>query len=160
LAACSRYARRSLAWPAASEAEQCQYLLALGARYGLDGWALFPTGDETAALIARNHALLGQRFRLTTPPWESLRWAYDKRLTYRLAGELGLAHPWTCYPPDRAAVAAIDRPSEVILKPAIKQVANRFTSAKAWRADDRPMLLARYDEACQLVAPDTIMIQE
>jgi predicted ATP-grasp superfamily ATP-dependent carboligase len=160
LAATSRYARRSLPWPATSEAEQCGYLLDLAAREGLDGWAIFPTGDETAALVARHHAVLAQWFRLTTPPWETLRYAYDKRLTYRLAGDLGLSYPSTWYPRDRAEVAGLDCAFPVILKPAVRQGLNRFTAAKAWRVDDREMLLARYGEACGLVGADTIMVQE
>jgi len=37
--------------------EQIAYLLHLAATHQLDGWTLFPTGDETAALIARITAL-------------------------------------------------------------------------------------------------------
>ena len=37
---------------------------------------------------------------------------------------------------------------------------NRFTKDKAWPAGDRASLLARYDEACALVGPDMVMIQE
>src|SRR5205085_952530 len=73
----SRYVIRSLPWPAEGEARQLAYLLDLGARYRLDGWALYPNGDEGAALLARNHAVLTERFRVTVPPWEVLRWAYD-----------------------------------------------------------------------------------
>src|SRR5437660_10118455 len=73
LAAHSRYARRALSW----EAGDIDGLLALAARHALDGWALFPTTDEAAALVGRHHALLGERFTLTSPPWDVVRWAYD-----------------------------------------------------------------------------------
>src|SRR5439155_12687017 len=59
IAGTSRYARRRLAWPAGDESSQVDYLLDL-ADHGLDGWMLFPTGDTTAALIARHHATLAQ----------------------------------------------------------------------------------------------------
>src|SRR5947209_16720158 len=49
-------------------------------------------------------------FRLTTPPWEVMRWANDKRLTYRLAGDLDIPHPWTYYPKGRDDVAALKGP--------------------------------------------------
>src|SRR5262249_14868178 len=76
LAALSRFAERSFAWPAESSAtEQIAYLLQLAATHALHGWTLFPTGDETAALLARNHERLSQHFRMTTPPWQVLRWA-------------------------------------------------------------------------------------
>jgi predicted ATP-grasp superfamily ATP-dependent carboligase len=37
---------------------------------------------------------------------------------------------------------------------------NRLTISKAWQVDDRETLLARYDEACSLLSPDLLMIQE
>lgn len=160
IAATSCYARRRLKWPALPETQQLDYLLDLGARHGLDRWALFPTGDETAALLARNHAALVEQFRLTVPPWEVLRWAYDKRLTYRLATELGVAHPWTRCPRGQEEVATLDCAFPVILKPAIKEHINRFTYVKAWQVEDREALLARYGEACGLVDPEVVMVQE
>jgi D-aspartate ligase len=160
MAATSRYCRHSMAWPDASDEEQLAYLLDLADRYGLDGWAIFPTGDEAAAMVARNHAQLSQRFLLTTPSWEVMRWAYDKRLTYRMATELGVDCPRTYYPRDRDDVAAFDCPFPLILKPAIRVRRNPFTNAKAWRVESREELLARYDEACQMVDPEVIMLQE
>jgi predicted ATP-grasp superfamily ATP-dependent carboligase len=89
-----------------------------------------------------------------------MRWAYDKRLTHRLAQSAQVDYPWTSYPRDDAEVAAIDCSFPVILKPAVKAELNRFTHDKAWRADDRRTLLARYEEASALVDPDLIMVQE
>jgi len=88
IAGVSRYARRRFIWPAAEEERQIEYLVRLGEQHNLRGWALFPSGDETAATIARHHAALRNQFRLTVPPWDVLQWAYDKRLTYRLSSSL------------------------------------------------------------------------
>jgi predicted ATP-grasp superfamily ATP-dependent carboligase len=159
IAGTSRYARRKLPWPAGDERRQIDYLLSL-ADHGLDGWTLFPTGDTTAALIARHHATLAQRFRLTTPPWEVLQWAYDKRLTHRLAAKVGVDHPWTRYPRSREEVAEMDCEFPVILKPATKEGHSQFMYEKAWRVETREELLARYDQARSQVPPDLIMVQE
>jgi D-aspartate ligase len=78
--AVSRYVRRRLPWPA-DEAARLDCLLSLATRHHLDGWVIYPTDDETSALVARHAQVLSKHFRLTTPPWEILRWAYDKRLT-------------------------------------------------------------------------------
>lgn len=160
LASFSRYTRRSLPWPRSGETQQITHLLSLGKRFRLDGWALFPTGDETVALIARHHAQLMKQFTLTTPPWEVVRWGHDKRLTYRLAEELGIDYPRTYYPNSQDEVAVLNCDFPVILKPAIREGSNPFTHAKAWRAEDREALLARYDEARMLVSPEVIMVQE
>jgi D-aspartate ligase len=160
LATLSRYARRCVAWRAADDAERVGFLLDLASSNGLEGWVLIPTGDEAAALVARHHAELAQRYRLTTPPWDILRWAYDKRLTYQLARDLEVSHPWTLSPVDRRHLAEAKCPFPVILKPAFRSTFNRFTAAKAWRADDRQALLARYDEACEFIDPAVLMVQE
>src|SRR5207249_3082722 len=82
-------------WVSGDDAERVGFLLDLAQKNGLEGWVLIPTGDEGAALVARHHSELAKRFRLTTPPWHILRWAYDKRLTYQLADKLQVSHPRT-----------------------------------------------------------------
>ena len=98
LAAMSRYSKRSLPWPQTAEEEQVAYLAGLSRDHGLQDWALFPTGDETAALVARHHAELSEHYRLTTPSWTSTQLAHDKRLMYALATEVGVDRPWTYSP--------------------------------------------------------------
>jgi D-aspartate ligase len=160
LASSSRYATRSLPWPLGSEAEQIAYLVSLAANKGLGGWVLFPTSDEMAALLARNSEKLSALFTLTTPSWDVVRWAYDKKLTYALAAEAGVACPRTWYPADREELAGLDLPFPVILKPSVKESDNAFTRDKAWRVDDRASLLSRYEDARLCVPPEQIMVQE
>ena len=159
LASVSRYARTRRQWPRRGRDSRVEFLRGL-ADNGYAGWALFPTTDAAAALIARHHAELAERFTLTSPPWEVLRWAYDKRLTHQLAEAVDVAWPSTAYPHDRADVTTLQARFPVILKPAVKDSINRLTTAKAWRADSREELLALYEDACKLVPRDTIMVQE
>ncbi len=160
LASTSRYSRRSFPWPSGDEAEQLEYLYALAARHQLAGWALFPTNDETTALFARHHDELASRFRMTVPPWEVLARAYDKRLTYQVAAGAGIDIPQTFYARSLEQLTRVPCAFPVVLKPAFKRDVNRFTRDKAWRADDRETLLARYGEASALVGADVVMIQE
>lgn len=159
VAATSRFTRFSLPWPEA-EREQVEYLIDLATTRRLRGWTIFPTGDETAAFLARNHELLSECFLIASPPWNVLRWAYDKRLTYRLAAEVGVQFPSTSYPRSLEDLREIDCRFPAILKPAVKPTENRFTNAKAWLAENRESLISRYEEASALVPPDTVMIQE
>lgn len=157
----SRYVRHSLPWPAeVDEARQRDYLLDLAATRRLDGWALFPVLDETAAMIARHHDALAERFRLTTPPWAVVRWAHDKRLTNRLADQVGVTHPATHAPRGREELAALDCAFPALVKPANSERFTHLTHAKAWQVADRQALLARYDEACALIGADQVLVQE
>jgi D-aspartate ligase len=161
VAAASRYAGPRLDWPTGGEeGSRVAYLLDLAERERLDGWVLIPTHDEDAALVARHHDVLARRFRLTTPPWDTLRAAYDKRRTHELAARLGLPQPWTFYPRTPADLAEADGRFPVVVKPAYKQRANRLTVDKAWRADDAVMLGRRYAEACELIDPSIVMVQQ
>jgi len=160
LAATSRYAARGLHWPHGDEHSQAEFLMKLGAEHNLDGWVLLPTDDAAVALTSRYHDVLSKQYHVTVPPWEELRWVFDKRLLYSVARELGIAHPWTACPHTRRELASLPCPFPVVLKPAMRLELNRLTASKAWRVDDRQALLARYDEACTLVSPDMLMVQE
>ncbi len=149
-----------MTWPGGDEARQLEYLLALADEHGLHGWTLFVSNDEAAAFCARQHAHLRRCFRLTVPCWDVLRWAYDKRLTYRIAADAGLNQPRTFFPRTREDLASLPSTFPVVIKPAFKKHVNRFTHDKAWRADDRSTLARRYDEACTYVDADLVMVQE
>jgi len=159
LASTSRYARRSLAWPSDGE-DRVAFLCDLAESEGIGGWALVPTADETAALVARHHDELGRYFTHTVAPWEVVSQAYDKRLTYELADRVGVPCPRTAYPRTRDDAAAADVGFPAVLKPTVKESFNRLTAAKAWRVDGKVELLERYAEACALVDPATLMVQE
>jgi len=160
LATLSRYNRRTLRWPSEDPEEKVNFLIRLADRNGLRDWVLYPTGDEGAALVARHHQILSEHFQLTTPPWDELRWLYDKRLAYRLADRVGVGRPWTMYPASRDEVAEGAFPYPIILKPAFHSGFNPLTVSKAWRVDTREELLARYEEARTFVDPSILMIQE
>jgi D-aspartate ligase len=160
LGAISRYAEKSLAWPDGGDEARVAFLLDLAKHRDLAGWALFPTADETAALLARHHEVLGQWYTHTSPAWNSVQWAYDKRLTYELADRVGVRVPRTARPLTAEEVAEVTIPFPAVLKPAIKHHVNPLTVAKAWRVDSREELLERHREASELMDPVTLMVQE
>jgi D-aspartate ligase len=160
LASFSRYTRRTLPWPDGDDESKAAYLLELAERHQLNQWVLFPTSDESAALLSKFQAALSNRFRVSTPTWDILRWAYDKRLTYQLAAEQQVDCPSTFYPTTETDLRTATFEFPVILKPATHAVMSRFTADKAWPAANREELLARYRQACELIPPDQILIQE
>ena len=160
LASCSRYTLRTLPWPDGESEAQVAYLLELAARYDLDQWVLFPTSDESAALLSKFHSALSRRFLVSTPTWEALRWAYDKRLTYQLAAAQQVDYPSTIYPATEVDLEGVPCAFPAILKPATHATINRFTADKAWPVANREELLARYREARELIPPELILVQE
>jgi D-aspartate ligase len=160
LAACSRYTLRTLPWPSGEGEAQVAYLLDLAARHQLDHWVMFPTSDESAALVSKFHTALSRRFRVSTPTWDVLRWAYDKRLTYRLAAEQEVDYPSTIQAATEADLESVRCAFPAVLKPATHATISRFTGDKAWPVANREELLARHRQARELISPDLILIQE
>lgn len=158
LAGISRFSRRTLALPA-DQTDWTPFLRDLSAREGLAGWTVFPTADATAAFVARHHVELADHFRLTTPGWDTFRWAYDKRLTHVLAEAAAVPRPEMSTPRDRTDLDGYTGPFPAILKPATKPRLN-LPPAKAWPVRDRSELLRRYDEVAPLVEPGALMIQD
>jgi len=111
-------------------------------------------------LLSRFHSKLSRRFRVSTPTWNILRWAYDKRLTYRLAADQKVDYPATSYPLTDAALEGVNCEFPAILKPAIHASMNRLTADKAWRVSNHQELLVRYREARELMPAELILVQE
>jgi predicted ATP-grasp superfamily ATP-dependent carboligase len=131
-----------------------------GGRFGLDGWVLFPTRDETVAAFSQHRAELLQRFRVPSPRWDVVRPAWDKRETYKLASELGIPVPRTWYPVDAAALHQIDGKLPLAIKPAIKEHFIYATKSKAWKAESKADLERLFAAAAAIVGPGEVMIQE
>jgi D-aspartate ligase len=137
-----------------------ELILELGERLHLDGWVLYPTREETVAAFSRHRDRLRERFLVPTPAWESVRWAWDKRNTYQLAGQLGIPIPRTWYPKDEGDLGEIEAEPPLTIKPAIKENFLYATKAKAWKARTRSELSELYRQAASLVGPGEVMIQE
>jgi D-aspartate ligase len=135
-------------------------ILDVCSRLHLEGWVLYPTRDETVAAISRHRDRLGARFRVPTPGWESIKWAWDKRNTYRLAQQLRIPIPRTWYPKDLADLREVEAEPPYAIKPAIKESFLYATKAKGWKARTRSELEELFQRAASVVGPGGVMVQE
>jgi predicted ATP-grasp superfamily ATP-dependent carboligase len=156
----SRYATRSVRVENARDEEATIAALTDAAeRFGMHGWIVFPTRDETVAALARNRERLMETLRVATPGWDSVRYACDKRETYRLALELDIPIPRTWFPTGLHDLAEVDA-FPAVVKPALKDHFVRTTGAKAWRADSRAELEDAYRRAERVVGVGAPIVQE
>ncbi|MGZ3410641.1 MAG: carboxylate--amine ligase [Xanthobacteraceae bacterium] len=160
LAKYSRYTQSSGDWPGPNAENAVDWLLAFAERWQLKGWVLFPGADAELRLLSQNYDVLSKMFHVAAPTWPVAQWAHDKRLTDEHAHAVGVPTPLSLYPVDAKSVADWNCKFPVILKPTVHDVQNAFTRAKAWRADDRSEMIARYNEAAALVGSGSIVIQE
>jgi D-aspartate ligase len=161
IARASRFSKRAIRAPnLRDEPSTLDTLDAVRRAHGLEGWVLFPTREETVAALARNRSLLAQSFRVPTPGWDTIRHAWDKRETYRLAQQLGIPTPRTWSLREEGELRSIDVRGPVVIKPAIKEHFFYATHAKAWRADTESDLRRHLRQASSIVGLEEILIQE
>lgn len=142
------------------EQRTIENVLDVGHRYGLEAWVLFPTRDETVAAFSRHRTELANFFRVTTPEWETVRWAWHKRNTYERAEQLGIPVPHTFTPRSEAELPALQGRLPLAIKPAVKEKFFYATGAKAWRADTLEQLRQLYGKALLQIPPEEILVQE
>lgn len=136
-------------------------LLRIGDRLNLSGYVLYPTREELVAAFSRHREELSRTFRVPTPEWDSVQWAWDKRNTYKLAAELGIPTPAICYPENPGDLQGLDNlQPPFAIKPAIKERFVYATKAKAWRADTFGELKALLHKAFALLGPGEVLVQE
>ncbi|HEY1303125.1 MAG TPA: ATP-grasp domain-containing protein [Vicinamibacterales bacterium] len=157
----SRYVTHAVRVPdLRDEGKTVDALLEVARRKGLAGWVLYPIRDEIVAALSRHRETLQAVFRLPTPGWQSIKHVWDKRNTYRLASEIGIATPRTWYPQHVDDLENIDAEQPLVVKPAIKEHFIYATKAKAWRANNRDELRERFLEAAAIVPSGEVMVQE
>ncbi len=157
----SRYVVKRFHWRGQMDDDAfVPFLLSIGKNYHLEQWVLFPTQDEVVRLVSCNAPLLSQVYRLVTQDWSVIQWANDKRLTYRMAHEVGVPCPGTYYPANEDELAALDIMFPVIIKPAISIKFQYATHLKALPAGSREELLAHYRTVVKTIPADEVMVQE
>jgi predicted ATP-grasp superfamily ATP-dependent carboligase len=131
-----------------------------GRRFGLDGWVLYPTRDEHVAAFSQWRDELSTVFRVSTPRWDTVKWAWDKKNSYELGERLGLPVPgtWTVRSVDELSTLYDRLP--LAIKPAIKEHFFYATRAKAWRADTPEQLREHFERAAHQISHREILIQE
>jgi predicted ATP-grasp superfamily ATP-dependent carboligase len=157
----SKYTTCSLTAPTLRKPDELVgFLLQTVRERHLKGWVLFPTRDEHVAAVARHRAQLSDWFRVPTPGWDSVRWAWNKWNTYRLAEELAIPIPRTWCPSGADDLDRIDAEFPLGVKPAVKEDFFYATKAKAWKAHDRDELRALFTKATRYAAGNEILVQE
>ncbi|HVB71938.1 MAG TPA: hypothetical protein VNE38_00135, partial [Ktedonobacteraceae bacterium] len=115
----SRYVTKRFKWNGEMDDDAfLHFLLSVGKVYQLDQWMLFPLQDEVVEFVARNTSQLSQVFQLVTQDWDTVQWVCDKRLTYRMAQNIGIPYPQTWYPTNERDLQGLEITYPAILKPA------------------------------------------
>jgi D-aspartate ligase len=157
----SRYVTRRFSWNGSLEdGELADYLVDIGRKQHLQHWMLVAAQDDAVGLVSSHRDALAMIYRPTTPPWDVVRWAFDKRLTDRMAREVDVAYPGTWYPGRESDLDQLGVRFPAIIKPAISIHMQHAARLKALPADNLDELHRQYRVAAAMVSPEEIMVQE
>lgn len=157
----SRYVKMRLKWTGSMESDEfLTFLLQAAKEQHFERWVLFPLSDEVVEFVARHHQELARVYQLVTQPWDVVRWANDKRLTYQMAEEAGVPCPKTGYPASDSDLETMEIAFPAIIKPAISIHFQHAVRLKALPANNLEELLAHYRLAASILPPEEIMVQE
>jgi D-aspartate ligase len=136
------------------------FVLDAAHRHNLEGWVLFPTRDEHVAAFARSRRELSEVYRVPTPDWNVVKWAWNKWNTYCLAEKLSIPIPKTWCPQTLEDLKKIDAEFPLGIKPAVKEDFFYATKAKAWRANNRDELRQLFSRATEHTKSNEVLVQE
>ncbi|MGO8948449.1 MAG: ATP-grasp domain-containing protein [Ktedonobacterales bacterium] len=157
----SRYVTRRFSWDGSMEGPKfAAFLLELGHECNLAGWMLVAAQDDAVGTVSQYRSALATIYHPTTPSWDVVRWAFDKRLTDQMAREVAVPYPGTWYPAEENDLDTLDLHFPVIIKPAVSIRMQHSARLKALPAGNPEELHAQYRAAAKLVSPDEIMVQE
>jgi len=157
----SRYKKRFVKCPnPTDEVFFSNFLLDLAEKESINDWIVYPTNDEAVYFLAKYKKQLEGHYRIPTPSWDVVKFAYDKRLTYQLAQEFGIAMPKTFYPRNLDEIQQLNLEFPVIIKPSIKPKFYSKTKLKAIRVNNKKELIEEFKKTASIIDSSEIMIQE
>jgi len=159
----SRYTKQFIKTPKPSdESKFINFMIELAKKRGVEGWILMPTNDAAVYTLSRYKEILERYYRVPTPCWDVVKYAYNKKLTYQLAEKIGIPIPETFYPENVEELHEIlpDIRFPVIIKPAIVDRFYKKTKTKVFKANTKEELVQAYIKASHIIDSSEILVQE
>lgn len=135
-------------------------LVELKVDIGLKGYIIFPTNDEHVAVISQNYKELSSFFTIASGDWEVIKKCYNKRLTYKIAKEVGVNIADTWMPDSEEELLKLQLTYPVIIKPAVMHSFYSQLKKKVFVCNNAEELLENYKLALSVIAANEIIIQD
>ena len=140
--------------------ELISFLIELNSKYNLNDWLLIPTDDNYVRTVSQNKKLLENYYRVSVDDWEVIEKCYNKRITYRIAQDLGIDMPKTYFPDNIEEIKRLNTDFPCIIKPAVMHKLYSQTQQKVLFCENREELLTNYELILRYISPDEVIIQE
>lgn len=159
----SRYTKRFIKTPGPNnEQEFVDFMIKIAKNEQLEGWILMPTNDAAVRTLSKHKETLEEYYRVSTPSWDIVKLAYNKKLTHQIATKIGIPIPKTFCPENleelKEISSVVDFP--VIIKPAIVDHFVKKSKTKVFKANTEDELIQAYIKASHIIDTSEIMVQE
>lgn len=142
------------------EKEFTSFLIELNSKYNLNDWLLIPTDDNYVRILSQNKDLLEKYYRVSVDSWQVVEKCYNKRITYRIAQDLGINMPKTYFPDNLEEIARLNVIFPCIIKPAIMHKLNSQIHQKVLVCKNREELITNYKKVLHYIPYDEVIVQE
>ena len=156
----SRYLKKFIKCPDFTDNRIINFLINLAKKERVDDWILMPTNDAAVYVLSRYKDALEEHFKVPTPSWDIVKYAYNKKLTYKLAERIGIPIPKTIYPENTEDLRGIDLNFPAIIKPATMHLFYKKTKTKVFKVNNKKELIEAYLKASRVIDPSEILVQE
>lgn len=159
----SKYLRKFFKSPEISDqSEYINFIIGLAKKYNLYGFNLIPTNDAAVYLLSKNKRILEEYYKISTPGYEIIDFAYNKKLTLTLAENNNIPIPSTFYPENIEDLNEIHSNIKypVIIKGIVGHEFYQKTGVKTFIANSKEELVGHYKKIESVIDPSKIMIQE
>lgn len=123
---------------------------------------IFPTDEKVVGFIAKNKVKLAEYYIVPVPDWKIVQRCYNKKNTYAFCKNYGINFPKSYFPDSIEDLYeqgdTLQYP--LIIKPAISSEFLAKTGHKVIVVMNRNQLGKNYKEACTLIRPENIILQE
>ncbi len=143
-----------------SKQEFISFLVELNSKHNLKDWLLIPTDDNYVRILSQNKELLEKYYRVSVDSWQVIEKCYNKRITYRIAQDLGIDMPKTYFPDNLEEIKKLNADFPCIIKPAIMHKLNSQIHQKVLVCKNREELITNYEKVLRYISPDEVIVQE
>ena len=142
--------------------EDCllNFLLELGKSNKYTDWLLMPTNDLQVKTLSQNKKELEKYFKVSSDNWQNVETFYNKRITYKLAKDIGIDIPQTWFPNSISDVIELNLPFPCIIKPAVVQNFYKKAKKKVFVCNNKNELIDNYKKAVNIIHNNEIIVQE
>ncbi|MFZ2498672.1 hypothetical protein [Methanosarcina sp.] len=159
----SKYLRKFIKSPKISDhTNYLSFMIEIAKKYNLFGFILMPTNDAAVYMLSKNKEMLEEYYKIPTPSFEIIDFAYNKKLTILLAEKNNIPVPFTFYPKNSEEISAtpLNIKYPVIIKGIVGHEFYKKTGVKTFKANSKEELIESFKKIEYILDSSQIMVQE